>query len=340
MIESVEFRNFKALRKTTLPLGRFTLIVGPNGSGKSTALQAFQAVTDPNLQEFSRIVTGGLPSGTEATVEIKLHWDATRAGMLTSASWSAAGSPRHIHFNRKGTPTQEEIVADAAKNLTAELRRIRVYSFDHRTIAAPVQLEPNTELGQDGAGLAGVLIQLHRDRKRFEALEQELGRLIPEFEHIAFGAPKTGHVSFSLKTRGAGNEIQAADLSQGTLLALALLTLAYLPAPPPIVCLEEPDRGIHPRLLRDLQDVFYRLSYPENFGEKRQPVQVVATTHSPYLLDLYRDHPEEVVIAQKTGQEVKFERLSDQPYIDEILRDSHLGEIWYTGILGGVPAQP
>ena len=38
MIESVQFRNFKALRNTTLPLGRFTLIVGPNGSGKSTAL--------------------------------------------------------------------------------------------------------------------------------------------------------------------------------------------------------------------------------------------------------------------------------------------------------------
>ena len=33
-------------------------------------------------------------------------------------------------------------------------------------------------------------------------------------------------------------------------------------------------------------------------GEKRPPIQVIATTHSPYLLDLYRDHPEEVVLAQ------------------------------------------
>ncbi|MGH9798873.1 MAG: AAA family ATPase, partial [Blastocatellia bacterium] len=72
-------------------------------------------------------------------------------------------------------------------------------------------------------------------------------------------------------------------------------------------------------------------------GELRPPVQVIATTHSPYLLDLYRDHPEEIVLANKTEEGVSFERLSEQPYIEEILRDSHLGEIWYTGILGGIP---
>src|SRR5438477_837793 len=42
MIESIEFINFKALRKTTLPLSPFTLLLGPNGSGKTTVLQALQ----------------------------------------------------------------------------------------------------------------------------------------------------------------------------------------------------------------------------------------------------------------------------------------------------------
>jgi len=56
------------------------------------------------------------------------------------------------------------------------------------------------------------------------------------------------------------------------------------------------------------------------------------------LLDLYSDHPEEIVIAQKIGQNVKFERLSEMPDIDEILEGARLGDVWYTGILGGVPA--
>ena len=47
----------------------------------------------------------------------------------------------------------------------------------------------------------------------------------------------------------------------------------------------------------------------------------------------------EIVIAQKVGQEAKFERLSDQPNVDEILQDSHLGDAWYSGILGGVPCE-
>lgn len=121
---------------------------------------------------------------------------------------------------------------------------------------------------------------------------------------------------------------------------LAILTLAYIPDPPPIVCLEEPDRGIHPRLLRDVRDAIYRLSYPENYGEKRDAVQVIATTHSPYLLDLFRDHPEEVVIANKVGQDVRFERLSDRDELDEILGDAQLGDAWYSGVLGGVPSHP
>jgi predicted ATPase len=119
-----------------------------------------------------------------------------------------------------------------------------------------------------------------------------------------------------------------------------MLTLAYLPEPPRFVGFEEPDRGIHPRLLRDVRDALYRLSYPQNFGENRPPVQVLATTHSPYFVDLFSDHPEEIVVADKVGHEVRFTRLCDIPNFEEILRDAHLGEAWYTGILGGVPSEP
>jgi hypothetical protein len=68
-------------------------------------------------------------------------------------------------------------------------------------------------------------------------------------------------------------------------------------------------------------------------------VQVIATTHSPFFLDLFRDHLEEIVIANKIGQEAKFERLSDRPDINELLGDASLGDVWYSGILGGVPCE-
>src|SRR5437667_379009 len=110
------------------------------------------------------------------------------------------------------------------------------------------------------------------------------------------------------------------------------------PEPPSNVCLEEPDHGLHPRLLRDVRDALYRLAYPEGSNEKRDSVQVIATTHNPYFLDLFRDHPDEIVIAEKTGLEAKFSRLSDRTDLEEILGDAPLSEVWYSGVLGGVPA--
>src|SRR5205807_2202460 len=105
--------------------------------------------------------------------------------------------------------------------------------------------------------------------ERFEALNQELGRWLPEFDRILFETPQAGMKEFLLRTRSGHYRYRARDLSHGTLFALAILTLAYLPSPPPIVCFEEPDRGIHPRLLREIRDGMYRLAFPENYDEKR-----------------------------------------------------------------------
>ena len=119
-----------------------------------------------------------------------------------------------------------------------------------------------------------------------------------------------------------------------------MLTLTHLPNPPALIAFEEPDQGIHPRLLRQVRDALYRLAYPEDLGELRAPTQIVATTQSPYFLDLFRDHPEEIVIAEKKGLYATFQRLSEQPYIDEILAGAPLGDIWYSGVLGGIPTAP
>ena len=50
--------------------------------------------------------------------------------------------------------------------------------------------------------------------------------------------------------------------------------------------------------------------------------ELIATTHSPYLLDLYRDHPDEVVLAQKEGLEVQFKQLSKIEHFSDILGDA------------------
>jgi hypothetical protein len=57
------------------------------------------------------------------------------------------------------------------------------------------------------------------------------------------------------------------------------------------------------------------------------------------VLELFKDHPEEVVLAHKRGNAATFERLSERADIRELLRETNLGDLWYSGILGGVPGE-
>ncbi|MGH7775263.1 MAG: AAA family ATPase [Candidatus Binatia bacterium] len=333
MIESVQFRNFRVLRDTTLPLERFTLIIGPNGSGKSTALKALRLAARPS--EASYLDIKSVASNTEE-VQVVIKWGNPYTGRITTTRWIPRGyeGPYHTHAGGARLTDQDQQL------LNKVLSEVQVYSFDARALSAAVQLVPNLKLDSFGAGLAGVLDQLRdRDPDRFEGLRSEFARCIPEFDQVTFKTVSHGYKELALRTREGRHMIRITDVSQGTLLALAILTLAYIPDPLPIVCLEDPDRGLHPRLLRDVQDALYRLSYPEDFGERRPGVQVLATTHSPYFLDLFRDHPAQVVIAHKAGQEARFERLSTRADLNEILGEAHLGDVWYSGILGGVPSR-
>ncbi|MEE9296224.1 MAG: AAA family ATPase [Phycisphaerae bacterium] len=334
MIESVHFKNYKALRDTVLPLGKFTLIVGPNGSGKSTALEALRGLGDPGTVSAESIATVGVSPTKTNPVEVSVKFTSPHPGVVASRTFLP--SVRGLEFPSPKNPLPHAIRDQLASYLGA----IRVYSLQATAIDDPVKLEQNPQLQSNGAGLAGVLNDLiDQDRDRFDALNREVSRWFPEYEEIGFETTPQGLRAFFLRTTDGRHKIHATELSQGTLLGICMLTLAYLPEPPPLVCFEEPDHGLHPRLLRDVQDALYRLSHPESCGEHRDPIQVVATTHSPYMLDLYRDHPEQVVIAHKDRAEARFERLVDQPHVDEILQGAPLGEVWYSGVLGGVPAE-
>ena len=326
MIRALRFRNYRVLRDAELHLQPFTLLVGPNGSGKSTVMHALKSLRNGVTGSFRVLLRDVLSLAPD------------RPEVFVEAEWAEYGTLNITWASPTNTLGGSQQNGPA---ISIFLRRLRVYAFNERAIIAPVDLKPQMELQEDGGGLAGVLDRM-RDQspESFEALNKEVGSLLPEFDRILFETPAPGQRAFMLRTREGQHSIKAADLSQGTVLALTILTLAHLSNPPSMVCLEEPDRGIHPRIYREIQDALYRLAYPESFGLDRKPVQVLVTTHSPYLLDLHRDHPEEVVIAQKNGTSATFQRLIDREDIQELLSEASLGELWYSGVLGGVPVAP
>jgi predicted ATPase len=297
-------------------------------------LQAIAACRSfpPDLSPF-RTIDHGQPA---ADIALILKWTDPPGDFETRIQYRERQGPMCFH---NGQPSKNEPHLDGlVRNFASQMR---VFTLSADRDREPVALVPAIELHRDGYGLAGVLDRL-RDQhpERFEALNRELAAWLPGFDRITFDVPEQGKRSLSLRRRGDQSILPASMLSDGTMLSLCVLTLAYLAQPPILIGIEEPEHGLHPWLMRRVQDAIYRLCYPEQHGEQRQPVQVVATTHSPYFLDLFKDHPEEVVVATKDQSGVKFGRLGDFQEIGAILHDAPLGEVWYSGAIGGVPVEP
>lgn len=331
MIAAVHFKNFKALRCAEVRLAPFNLLIGPNGSGKTSLIQALLRLR--SLAALPAAHTGALANPRAGGPEIVYSF-----------------LPPFERVKVKAACAHDELVCDTLvvehpggaegealwQQLRARVLTIRGFLFDHYAMAVPAKREERRELSSNAANLAAVLVDW-RDRfpAAYAGLQAEFERIVPEF---------AGGIDFQemgerveLLGRVNGERVPADGMSQGTLYLLAILALSFAPEPPAVVCIEESDRGVHPRVLREVRDALYRLSYPADFGLERAPVQVITTTHSPYLLDLFRDHPEEVVLANKRGREAHFERLSDRADLRELLGESNLGDLWYSGILGGTP---
>ena len=120
--------------------------------------------------------------------------------------------------------------------------------------------------------------------------------------------------------------VPATRLSDGSMKYLCLLAILLNPNPPPIVCIEEPEMGMHPDLLPKIADLLVEAS---------QQCQLIVTTHSDILVDALTDRPESVVVCEKHDGKTTMTRL-DPEDLSSWLAEYRLGELWTKGQLGGV----
>ncbi|MBI2516979.1 MAG: AAA family ATPase [Opitutae bacterium] len=335
MIASVQFKNFKALRAADVRLELFNLVLGPSGSGKTSLIQALLRLRA--LAGLPAVHAHELKAARPDGPRLEFRFMPPFQDVLvTLACGSVEPVCNLLVVDHPPGPAGEKLW----EQLRARLMTIRAYLFDHYAMAAPAKRAEGTELASNAGNLAAVLADWREKQPAvYTALMAEFFRIMPEFDLVDFHDVGDGRVELRAKLAEGGEFIPAENLSQGMLYLLATLTLAYNPAPPAVVCLEEADRGVHPRMLREVRDALYRLAYPRDCALERAPVQVIATTHSPYLLDLFKDHPEEVVLGHKRGRAATFERLSERTDLLELMREAHLGDLWFSGILGGVPGE-
>jgi len=207
------------------------------------------------------------------------------------------------------------------------LPRIRLYrewSFGRYTTPRLPQKSdlPNFVLAPDASNLGLVLNRLRRDPSvKAQVLKalQELYDGIDDYEIQIEG----GTVQVFLHE--GRFTVPATRLSDGTLRYLCLLAILCHPNPPPLVCIEEPELGLHPDILPTIARLLRDAS---------ERCQLIVTTHSDVLVDALTDTPEAVLVCEKHEGATTLKRLSAvdlQPWLERY----RLGELWTRGDLGG-----
>ena len=119
--------------------------------------------------------------------------------------------------------------------------------------------------------------------------------------------------------------IPATRLSDGTLRYLCLLAILCDPAPPPLICIEEPELGLHPDILPKIADLLIAAS---------ERTQLIVTTHSDILVDAMTERPDAVFVCEKHDGQTRIRNL-DSEKLGKWLEEYRLGELWTSGELGG-----
>lgn len=183
---------------------------------------------------------------------------------------------------------------------------------------------PEDQLLPDARNLALILNQIeHKDGQQFNRL---LSRFFPRFERMSTRI-SGGTVQFYLHEAGFTRPIPPTRLSDGTIRFVALLATLLTPSLPPLVCIEEPELGLHPDAMALIADLLIEAS---------ARTQLIVTTHSDALVSALSAMPDAIVACERPGAATTLRRL-DPERLASWLDDYRLGDLWRMGELGANP---
>lgn len=201
------------------------------------------------------------------------------------------------------------------------------------SLESPIRLPQTVRAGMrlfpDGSNLASILHSIQNQSPAvWEDINEILRNVYEDFRYMTFPA-EGGDGKILLRwwehpfERQQGFSIGL--LSDGTLRLLILLAILKSPEPPPLICIDEPELGLHPDWIKLVAELL---------EEAASRTQLVVATHSPILVS--NVNPENVVVVEKEDGVTYLERLSKRElavWLDEF----HLGDLWLAGHLGGRP---
>lgn len=356
MIRSITLQNFKSFGESqTVPLEPITVLVGPNNSGKSSFMSVgrFMANAVIGMTHEAIEQEGGVPFAFHRPAwkarALHLDWRTDRGSYLLELDQDPSG----IHINQehlwdlhegdifKRTPSTwvdrlnpHREPSSVELSLSPLVRRqlgyesiwgpvvhSRMVKLSLPALRTDSQVVPSPQLTEHGAGLAAVLgLWRGSQPEKCEELEAFLRKCLPEIRNaLVRPAPVPGYQRLWMRQTD-GEEFDAEHLSDGVLSFTALTMHAIDAGPGQLLFIEEPEHAIHPRRLHELVDLLKELVAAKG-------CQFVIATHSPVLLNAFRDEPEAILLFRRSETGTKVKRLEDVPELKAALRSSPPGDM-------------
>jgi predicted ATPase len=235
----------------------------------------------------------------------------------------------------------QAMVQVASDHGSLQLRNQLSYIFspfhlDIDMLRSPNQVQEAPFLTSNGNNFANVVATLTRAEQG--ELVRAFTALVPMYGDVAVRPSQQGHHRMVFQDRWQPSLwYEPHQVSDGSMLLLAFLTLQYQRTPVDIIAIEEPERGMHPYLVGELIQLLRKLATGK-LGPKA--IQVILATHSAELLEFVE--PSEVRFLSRrdsdgaTQVEVAPTDSADWAKAFREYQQS-LGAIWLSGSLGGVP---
>jgi predicted ATPase len=340
MISQVSIRNFKCLRDVQIDLERFAVFVGPNASGKSSILQAvnilsrsFQDQEGSVDGELAQTVNRGATDGVELAAEYRGSayryrplppttargpGFAVQLGAQPSRPWSGEGRGEAAKLDsdewKHWMPSQP--------NQMLLPRSILLRLETSKLVQSNLVSGDATSMAPDGSGLHSALANMAlNDPDSWQQLQDDLRRIIPtirRLRHTKTGMNQPAALLFD--TVGA-ESLPASQVSEGTLLVLGLLAALYAPGRPSLVLLDDLDRGLHPKAQKEL------IALLRGLLETNAELQLLAATHSPYMLDCMETNEVRMTVLRDDGTTV-CAPLANHPKFEKWKSEMAPGEMW------------
>jgi predicted ATPase len=206
---------------------------------------------------------------------------------------------------------------------------IRIYREFRTTGDSQARLGTSTSMRKEslhdgGGNLAAVLLDMNF-RSLHEQVLAYLGRFCDRFKDVKINLDGPVIKTY-IEESGLLEPLTAWRLSDGTLKFLCLLAVLLDPNPAPLICIEEPEVGLHPEAIQIVADALVEAS---------ERTQLIVTTHSEALIDALSERPEDVLVTERDfDNSTQFRRL-DKQQLSLWLEKYSLGRLWRMGEIGG-----